>query len=92
MNFGIIWYCCNNIYFTINSNRGFFAGPFVSLLLSYSLYTNFFKIFTTKNLHTKLGFLNGLKCLAMMAIILGHMEAALLSIPQINYLQLMKVS
>lgn len=47
---------------------------------------------TKKYIEIPLGFLNGLRGVAMLQIIYAHMGVMFISMPRINYLEMIKVS
>nr|CAI5818215.1 unnamed protein product [Callosobruchus analis] len=62
-----------------------------SMLIAFSVYTNWKKIFSTKKTENNLTCLNGLRVVSMMWIILGHLYGIVVMMPKANFLDFIKV-
>ncbi|VEN59111.1 unnamed protein product [Callosobruchus maculatus] len=62
-----------------------------SILIAFSMYTNWKKIFSTKKTENNLTCLNGLRVISMMWIILGHLYGIVVMMPKENFLDFIKV-
>nr|CAH7715537.1 unnamed protein product [Callosobruchus chinensis] len=66
------------------------ANKNFSMLVAFSIYTNWKKIFSTKKTENNLTCLNGLRVVSMMWIILGHLYGIVVMMPKANFLDFIK--